>query len=266
MKIGFAIILIALIAAIIPLTACQNTQPITSNTAISVTLNISASAVMTDVIKEIDSAYTQANPNVKFVTNFASGGTIQLQIENGAACDVFISAANSFMDNLQKEGLILNETREDLVSNKVVLIVPGDSTLSLTGFDSLKNDNVKKIAIGDPKSVSAGSYAQQTFDLLGITSSIQSKFILATDVRQVLNYVETGNVDAGIVFATDAMTSTKVKVVATSPDEINVKIIYPVAVIKASKNLQAAQNYISFLAGDTAKGIFVKYGFSVVKK
>jgi molybdate transport system substrate-binding protein len=253
-------------AVTIPLAACQNSQSANGDTTSPITLNISASAVMVDVIKEIDSAYSKVNPNVSFVTNFASGGTIQLQIENGAACDVFISAASSFMDNLQKEGLLMNETRANLLSNKIVLIVPGNSTLSLKDFNGLTSDKIKSIAIGDPKSVSAGSYAQQTFDLLGITSSIQSKFILSSDVRQVLNYVETGNVDAGVVFATDAMTTTTVNVVATAPDEINAKIIYSVSAIKATKNVKAAEDYISFLQGNTAKAIFEKYGFTVISK
>jgi molybdate transport system substrate-binding protein len=228
-----------------------------------VVLNVSASAVMTDVLKEINESYRQVNPWISFITNFASGGTIQQQIENGAPCDVFVSAAASFMDNLEKKGLLLQETRHNLLNNKIVLIVPANSTLHLKTFDDLTNATVKKIAIGDPKSVSAGTYAQQTFDFFNISAVLQPKLVLGGDVRQVLTYVETGNVDAGVVFTTDAMTSTGVKVVASAPDVVNTKIVYPVAIIKTSPRAAAAQDYISFLFGSSARSVFEKYGFSL---
>jgi molybdate transport system substrate-binding protein len=124
-------------------------------------------------------------------------------------------------------------------------------------------EKVKKIAIGDPKSVPAGTYAQQAFDLLGITAQVSPKYVMGSDVRGVLAYVESGNVDAGIVYSTDALTSTKVKVVASAPDSINAKVVYPVAAISATKVLNAAKEYISFLFGAQAKTIFEKYGFSI---
>jgi molybdate transport system substrate-binding protein len=152
------------------------------------------------------------------------------------------------------------------LNNKVVLVIPADSTLGLTSFNDLTKDIVKKIAIGDPKSVPAGTYGQQAFDKLGITESIQSKLILGSDVRQVLSYVESGDVDAGIVYSTDAVVSSKVKVVASAPEEINAKIVYPVAVIKASQNTDAAQDYIDFLFTAKAKEIFEKFGFTTISK
>ena len=198
-------------------------------------LTVSAAASLSDVLKEIDKLYTQNEPNVTITTNFASSGTLQTQIENGAPVDIFISAAPTQMDNLQKKDLLLNDTRVNLLNNKVVLVVPLDSTLGITSFNDLAADKVKKIAVGDPKSVPAGTYAQQAFDQLGITAQIQPKEVLAGDVRQVLTYVESNNVDAGIVYATDALTSTKVKIVASAPADINAKIVYPAAVIKAAK-------------------------------
>ncbi len=198
--------------------------------------------------------------------NFASSGTLQQQIENGAPTDVFISAGAAQMDALQKQELILNDTRKDLLKNKVVLIVPSDSTLDLTSFTDLTNDKVKKVAIPDPKSTPSGMYGQQAFDELGITAQIQSKLIIGSDVRQVLTYVESGNADAGIVYSTDALTSSKVKVVASAPDDINAKVVYPVAVIKASKNPDAAKDYENFLFSNQAKTVFEKYGFTMVSK
>ncbi|MDO8715207.1 MAG: molybdate ABC transporter substrate-binding protein, partial [Dehalococcoidales bacterium] len=210
--------------------------------------------------------YTRGNPNVTITPNFASSGTLQTQIENGAPVDVFLSAAAAQMDNLQKKELLLNDTRQNLLNNKVVLIVSADSTLGLTSFNDLTSDKVKKVAVGDPKSVPAGTYARQAFDQLGITSQIQPKEVLGGDARQILTYVEGDNVDAGVVYSTDALTSPKVKVVSSAPAEINAKIVYPVAVLKASKIPDAAKEYLNFLFSTQAKTVFEKYGFTMISK
>jgi molybdate transport system substrate-binding protein len=246
------------IALFTGLAGCATSEP--------VTLNVSAAASLTDVLKEINNLYTQGKPNVTITPNFASSGTLQQQIEQGAPADIFISAAATQMDNLQKKELISNDTRKDLLNNKVVLIVPNDSTLGITSFKDLASDKVKIVAIPDPKSSPAGMYGQQAFDELGITAQVQPKEVLGSDVRQVLTYVETGNVDAGIVYSTDAKTSSKVKVVASAPDSINAKVVYPVAVIKASKNPDTAKNYLDFLFSAQAKALFEKYGFTIVSK
>lgn len=229
-------------------------------------LSVLAAASLTDALNEVNALYTKNNPHVTITPNYASSGTLQKQIEQGAPADVFISAASTQMDTLQREDLILTDTRVDLLNNQVVLIVPLDSTLNLTSFNDLTNTVVKKIAIGDPKSVPAGTYAIQAFDEVGITAQLQPKEILGADVRQVLSYVETGNVDAGIVYSTDAKTSTKVKIVAIAPADINAKVVYPGAVVKASKNPDAARSYLTFLSGSQAKAVFEKYGFAMVKK
>ena len=227
-----------------------------------VTLDVLAAASLTDAIKEINQVYTNARPWVTIVPNFASSGTLQVQIENGGACDVFISAAAAQMNNLQDKGLLVDGTRRNLLNNKVVLVVPNNSTLGLTSFSDLALSKVTSVAIGDPASVPAGTYAQQAFDLLGITDQVQPKYVMGADVRGVLAYVESGNIDAGIVYATDALTSDKVTVVASAPDEINSKIVYPMAITKNSKSQSEAQKYLDFLASDEAMAIFAKYGFS----
>ncbi len=248
--------LVGLLLAVLMLSSCSSPTP--------VELNVSAAASLTDVLKEINALYVQENPHVTITPNFASSGTLQQQIEQGAPVDVFFSAAAKQMDNLQNGGLILVETRQNVVTNSLVLIVPIDSTLNITSFNDLATDRVQKIAVGDPKSVPAGTYAKQAFDLLGITAQVEPKEILGSDVRQVLTYVETGDVDAGLVYATDALVSSKVKVVASAPAEINAKIIYPIAIIKASNNVEAAKAYIEFLFSDEARVIFEKYGFTMV--
>ena len=228
-----------------------------------VELNVSAAASLTDALKEVNQLYMQQNNNVTITANFAGSGTLQQQIEQGAPVDVFISAASTQMDNLQEKELILNDTRKGLLNNAIVLIVPEGSTLGITGFNDLATAKVERIAIGDPQSVPAGKYAQQAFDELGITVQIESKLVLGNDVRQVLTYVETGNVDAGMVFATDALISGKVKVVANAPADINAKIVYPVSVIKASKHPDIAEDYIDFLFSDQVKTVFEDYGFTM---
>lgn len=231
-----------------------------------VTLNVSAASSLTDALTAINALYMQKNDNVKIVVNYASSGTLQKQIEQGAPVDVFISAAPKQMNALQDAGLIIDNTRQDLLNNKVVLVVPGNSTLDITAFEDLLNNNVKQIAIGDPEFVPAGTYSRQALELLGIYEQVKDKLILGSDVRQVLSYVESGNVDAGIVYSTDAAITGNVRIAADGPAEISSKIVYPVAVIKDSKNPAAAEAYISFLFSRDAGTIFEKYGFSLAMK
>ena len=250
--------LVGLLLAISIFTGCSST-PINP-----VELNVSAASSLIDVLKEINALYTQENPNVTITPNFASSGTLQQQIEQGAPVDVFISAGAKQMDALQTENLTLNDTRKNIVSNTLVMIAPLHSALTLTSFMDLAGDSVKKIAVGDSKSVPAGTYAKMAFDELGITAQVTPKEVIGADVRQVLTYVETGDVDAGLVYITDAFTSTKVRVITIAPADVNAKIIYPLAVIKASKNVDAAKAYVAFLFSTKAKAVFVKYGFGTV--
>jgi molybdate transport system substrate-binding protein len=170
------------------------------------------------------------------------------------------------MDNLGNGGFIILETRLNLLSNVLVLVVPIDSALDITGFMDLANEKVTLIAIGDPASVSAGIYAEKLFELLGISDDLMNKLILASNVREVLTYVETGNVDAGIIFSSDALISGKVKVIDTAPEEINSQIVISVAVIKTSENGKNARDYLDFLSSEEAMVIFESYGFSPVIK
>jgi len=228
-----------------------------------VTLNISAASSLSNVLKAIDPAYTQANPNVTIVLNTAASGTLQLQIENGAPADIFLSAATANMDTLQKENLIVNTSRKNLLDNTLVMIVPNGSTLGLTSISDLATSKVSKIAVGDPASVPAGTYANLAFTELGITAAVQSKLVLCANVTQVLTTVASGNVDAGLVYSTDALSSTQVKVVGQAPADINAQIVYPEAVLSASKNPTAAQAYLNYLFGSSAVALFIQYGFTM---
>jgi molybdate transport system substrate-binding protein len=259
------VIPVSILFVLLIIAGCTNIS--TSTTTVKpepVNLNVCAGVGLTDVLTEINRLYMQENQNITIVANFAASGTLQKQIEQGAPEDVFISASAKQIDALQKGGLIITDTRRNLLKNKIVLVVPSDSTLGITSFSDLVKHNVGKVAIGDSASVPAGDYGKQALIALGIYDQVAPYLVLCNDVRQVLSYVESGNVDAGIVFATDAAISKTVKIVADAPDEINNKIIYPAAVIKASKNTAAAKAYIAFLLSSEAKAIFEKFGFVVV--
>jgi molybdate transport system substrate-binding protein len=189
---------------------------------------------------------------------------LQQQIENGAPADIFVSAAQKQMDALESKNLILKDTRRNLLTNRLVLIVPKTSS-SITDFTQLTGSNIKKIAIGEPKSVPVGQYAEEVFTNLGILEQIRPKLVLGNNVRQVLAAVESGNADAGVVYTTDAKTSNQVKVVATVAENLHSKIVYPVAVLKTSKNASAAREYVDFLSNNQAKTVFEKYGFGTVQ-
>jgi molybdate transport system substrate-binding protein len=227
-------------------------------------LTVSAAISLKDALDEIKQAYVAANPGVSIAINYGASGTLQLQIEQGAPVDIFLSAAPKQIDALAAKGLLLDGSRRDILRNEVVLIAPKDSTAKISSFQDLTRPDVKKIALGEPVAVPAGQYAKQTLTTLGIYDAVNAKAVLAKDVRQVLTYVETGDVDAGIVYSTDALSSSKVKVVATAPPNSHDPVIYPGAVIKASKNTQAAVAFLDYLRQPQASAVFQKYGFVLV--
>ncbi|NER93281.1 MAG: molybdate ABC transporter substrate-binding protein [Symploca sp. SIO1B1] len=242
------------------LTACIVSSP-NNQASQSVNLTVSVAASLQDGMKEIEAIYHDQQPTVKITYNFGSSGSLQQQIEQGAPVDIFISAAPQQMDALQAKNLLLEGTRQNLWKNQVVLVVP-QVAKEIADFQGLTDEQVKKIAIGAPDSVPAGQYGKEVLTALNLYDSLASKLVFAKDVRQVLTYVETGNVDAGIVYQTDAQISTKVQVVATAAAETHSQIIYPVAVLKDSKNPEAAQDFIQFLSSDAAKTVFQSYGFN----
>jgi len=231
----------------------------------STTLLIAAAASLQDALEELDSLFESANPEITINYNFAASGPLQQQIEQGAPVDLFISAATRQMDALQEKNLIVTNTRRNLLTNSLVLVVPRNSTLGLTGFRQLTNSNVRKISIGEPRSVPAGQYAEEVFRNLGILEQLQPKFVYGNSVRNVLGTVESGNADAGVVYATDAKISDQVTQVATAPENVHSPIVYPIAVITASRNQQPANTYAQFLTSQTAQAVFQRYGFGTAQ-
>lgn len=228
-------------------------------------ITISAAASLKDSLTEIQKLYTQQNPGIKLTFNFEASGTLQKQIEQGAPVDLFISAGKSQVDALESKNLTTKESRVNLLNNTLVLVVGKDNT-KITAIQDLAKSDVKQISIGTPESVPAGKYAKESLTNLKLWDALQSKMVLAKDVTQVLNYVETGNVDAGFVYASDAKGSTKVKVVATAPADSHSAITYPAAIVTSTKNKAEAEAFLKYLQGSEAQQIFVKYGFESVKK
>lgn len=239
----------------------QKTQPVSSEQTTNLT--VSAAASLTDALPPIKKLYEQQNPGVSITYNFASSGSLQRQIQQGAPADVFISASVNKMDALQKEGLLTEGSRKDLLQNKVVLIVSKNNT-TISDFKDLTGAEVQKISIGEPESVPAGKYAKEVLTNGGIFEQLKPKTVFAKNVRQVLTYIETGNVDAGLVYATDANTSDKVKIATVAPADSHSPVVYPVAVIKDSQNLSAAKEFVEFLSSKPANEVFEKYGFTSV--
>ncbi len=220
---------------------------------------IAAAASLQNALEEIKPLYEGANPGVTLTFTFGASGSLQEQIEQGAPVDVFMSAALKQMSKLEEEGLILDGSKKELLENKVVLIVPNDSKLAITSFEDITK--AKMIGLGDPASVPVGQYAEEVFTSLGNLDEVKKKATYGKDVTEVLTWVATGNVDAGVVYATDAKSSKDVKVVAEAPEGSVSKAIYPAAVVKASKIPDAAKAFVDYLAADEAMKIFENYGF-----
>jgi molybdate transport system substrate-binding protein len=223
-------------------------------------ITVSAAISLKDSLDEIGQKYETSHPGTKLSFNYGGSGTLQRQIEQGAPVDLFFSAAEKQMDQLQEKGLVDAGTRRNIVANRLVLIAPA-ANQSLHGFDGLTDPSVKIVALGEAATVPAGMYARQTLDKLGLLAAVEKKAVYAKDVRAVLTYVETGNADAGIVYQSDAQGSTKVRIVATAPADAHDPIVYPAAVIKGAKNAAAAQMFLTFFASGDARDIFAKHGF-----
>jgi molybdate transport system substrate-binding protein len=214
-------------------------------------------------MKDLAPVYERSHPGITLNFNFGGSGALEQQIESGAPVDVFFAAALRPIDQLASKGLILADTRRDLLRNQLVLVVPSGN-IGPNSFQELAEAKVKLIALGEPASVPAGDYGRQVLESLHIWKLVQPKVVLAKDVRQVLSYVETGNADAGIVYATDARQSRSVRVTSTAPAGSHAPVVYPVAVVKTSHDATAARALVMFLAGHDAKAVFSRHGFETI--
>jgi len=264
----FGLILVILMAFALSLTGCggqaaEETPAVEGPADEAVEVNISAAASLTDALTEIQAEYAkESNAILQF--NFAASGALQKQIAEGAPCDLFLSASKGHMDTLEEAGLIVSESRKNLLSNAMTLIAASEKEGIIQGYESLTSADVTSISIGTPESVPAGKYAQQALQNLGIWDQIKGKVVFAKDVRQVLEYVDTGNVDCGLVYKSDTIVMETGVIVTELPADSHDPIVYPAALIKDAAQGEAAAKFFDFLQTDYAKGVFEKYGFTVL--
>lgn len=228
-----------------------------------VELTILAAASLTDATAKLAELYKEVAPNVTLTFSYGASGALQTQIEEGAPADIFMSAATKQMKALDEKGLLLADTKKDLLLNKIVLIVPKDSTLELTSFEDVGGDKVKTVALGEPEGVPVGQYSEQVFTNLGILDIVKTKANYGSDVKQVLTWVESGEVDCGVVYSTDAKASEGVLVICEAPEGSHEEIIYPAAVLGSSTSPDAAKAFLDFLSSDEAVSVFEEYGFTM---
>ena len=223
-------------------------------------VEVFAAASLTDALREIAATYEKAGGD-HIVFNFAASNTLDMQIKAGAPSDIFFSADEAKMNDLEKQGPIAKGTRKDLLSNSLVIVVPGDSSVTMTSAAQLAGPKIQKIALGQPQSVPVGIYAKEYLKKIGVWDQIAARVIPTESVRAALAAVETGNVDAGIVYKTDALISKKVKVAYEVPIAEGPAIAYPAALIQGSKHAAAAKKFLDYLSGPSSLKTFEKYGF-----
>lgn len=248
---------IASLFIVLTLTGCGNQNSSAGDTK---ELIVSAAASLKEAMDDIEAKYSEVNPHVKLIFNFGGSGTLQQQIEQGAPADLFISAGKPQMDALMEKDLMVKDSVTSLLNNELVLVV-GKGNTEIKNIEDLTNERVIQIGIGTPESVPAGRYAKEALTYLQLWEPLQSKLVMAKDVTQVLNYVETGNTEAGIVYKSDAINSEKAEIVVTFPAESHAPIIYPAGIVASSQNQQASEEFLEFLQGPEAQEIFAQYGF-----
>lgn len=224
-----------------------------------VTLNISAAASLQQAMVEIEERFKEIEPNVKLEVNLGSSGSLQQQIEEGAPCDVFISAGEKQMTALEDKDLLLADTNKTLLTNDLVLVTGEDTELK--DLDSIVSDDVLKIAIGDPESVPAGKYAKEVLDNTKLYDRVKDKLVLAKDVKEVLSWVQQGSADAGFVYLSDTVGAQGIKIALTTDEDTHSAINYPIAVLKASEKQEQAKVFENFLLTSDGQAILEKYGF-----
>lgn len=261
-KLGLWIVLCSLLLAVAGCGGSVQPSNSTKNVSEPVDLTVSAAISMKDALAELQKSYESSHPGIKISYNLGSSGSLQKQIEEGAPVDLFISAAAKQMDQLESKNLLQKDSRKNLVGNALVVIVPKNSNLNVTKYEDLTQTGIKKVAIGETESVPAGQYAKQVLTKIGLWDSLKEKLVQGKNVRAVLTYVETGNAEAGIVYKTDAATSEQVKIVAAAPQGSHEPIIYPSAIIGATKHGKEAQDFLNYLASPEGQAVFQKYGFT----
>ena len=278
MKLRKVFACVTMCSMVLPLAGCgtsQATETKENAEAAEVTLNVFAAASMTETLTEIQEMYKEVAPNVTLVFNFDSSGTLKTQIQEGADCDVFISAAQKQMNQLDKdadpevntEGLdyVLEGTRINLLENKVVLAVPDGNPKGIESFADLGTDKLSLLALGN-EDVPVGQYSEEVLTNLGMLDQLEqeNKITYGSNVKEVTTQVSEAAADAGIIYATDAY-SAGLPVVAQADDTMRKQVIYPAAVLNISENQDAAEAFLDYLKTDDCMKVFEEVGFTAVK-
>lgn len=225
-----------------------------------VTLSVAVS--LKEATEELGRTFMAARPGVTLRYNFGASGDLQKQIEAGAPVDVFLSAARRQMDELEKQNLIVAASRRAFARNVLVVIKPADSNIDITKPADLLDARVRRIVIGSPKTVPAGQYAEESLRALGLWDRLRPKLVFSENVRQALDYVARGEVDAGFVYTTDAAARVQgVKEAFRPPDDSYRPVIYPGAVVAASRQAPLARAFLDLLDSAAGRAVLSRFGF-----
>lgn len=226
-------------------------------------LNVFAAASLSNALQEIEQLYETSRPDVNIINRFDASGVLAQQILQGAPADVFFSASTTEVQRLESANLLLPGTTRNLLTNRLAIITPINSPLSLSSVQDLTSSQVRRLAIGQPGTVPAGQYAQELLNNSGLLDQLQPKLVFGENVRNVLSLVETGNADAGIVYLTDALQSSQVRVANIPPTNAYSPIVYPVTVLQRTQNPATAIDFTNFLSSAPATSVFERFGFTV---
>lgn len=233
---------------------------VVSTVAKAADVTVSAASSLTNAFQDIGRAFEAANPDTRVLFNFGASGSLVQQITRGAPVDVFAAADQDSMNKAQSGGAIDRDTRFNFVRNQLVIAVPFESSLAMGNVADVAKPEVQRIAIGNPDSVPAGRYAKQALEKAGLWESVKPRIINTVNVRQALDYVSRGEVEAGFVYLTDAMIMPKRVKVAVRV-EVGEPILYPVAAVRGGGNYAAGKKFVEFLRSDKAQSILATYGF-----
>lgn len=225
-------------------------------------LHVSAAASLSDVLREIAPGWERAS-GVRVIFNFAGSGTLARQIAEGAPADLFLSADDARMDALQQRGHVDARSRVSFLTNALVVVVPSDDRRGLPSLHALGSRRIVRLALAEPRSVPAGIYARQALEKAGLWARVAGKVVPTENVRAALAAVESGNVDAAIVYRTDTRTSWKARVALVVPPALTPQIRYPFAIVRGAENPATAQRFLAYLCGPEARRIFAAHGFGV---
>jgi len=225
-------------------------------------ITLSVAVSLKDAVEELGRGFMATRPGVTLRYNFGASGDLQKQIEAGAPIDVFLSAAQRQMDELEKQNLIVSASRRAFARNVLTVVKPADSRIDIAKPVDLLEARVGRIVIGSPKTVPAGQYAEESLRALGLWERLGPKIVFSENVRQALDYVARGEVDAGFVYTTDAATRAQgVKEAFRPPDDSYRPIVYPGAVVAASKQPVLGQAFLDLLGSPQGRTVLSRFGF-----